>query len=555
MDEMGENVTYIDEKLFVESLNNRNLLYESENDLDTCDNPKKGRNTEEGQHQEQGGRHESNNNPKEFAETDEEFLQIASIVASIHGEASFINAVVYMNSESHNEVNLDMLHKLEGNEMFFVELECFFINEIKRYYANRKIYENEYKNSLVEHFWRKALKNKSDDNIEKSIYPVRKRIENIFYAFIKLVNEYVEGDNYKNDDSLSGLNNDITDSEEFVNLVYYAKSVCPSKRKEWLSFIKSLNAVLSFCRSKRAGSIGHLLWIILYFNELLYFRSTGEKYKSAEEIKRIKESQPPELWEPMDGGEESFHSLLRTLSLLFYENQSKTISLINSDMLMCYMGSPGIKSPGEEEYERAKSILYRDQYLRKIFVHERYDSHIKKKCFAVLTNGKGTNYLAICGNKDLTYNSVKAIFMSKCAKGTAYTVIDRTEYGESEYRWSTSARPHGVITKKEADRESKVNGIRKPSRYRRMFSCAERRLVQRYENEPDNTEFVIYSRWSPCYMCERVLKHHKIKCVDFGEYNMVDEDEIKEELDGFAERLAKAEELAIVKAKRGSIEL
>lgn len=550
------------EELLEVLLNNRNTFYGSKGDIDAYYRESRenfynqvhdgeyAQRSEQRRAQDKDIHWETDNdNLKLFAETDEELMQISEEIADIHGEASFINAIVHMNGEGEGDIDFHRLHVLEEYEKFSVELKCFFINEIKRYFMGRDKYKYAHRKSLLEEAWLFAVYDNRGRISGRSRYPVRKRVEKIFASFVEHVYAFYENREYTEGVArLFGNEYDIDNYEELVGLIDRSKQILISDNANWKNSVELLNEALSFFRRNLPGSIGHLLWIILYLSELLFYQTIDKNANYGEENRRIKESQPSRLWDSLEEGDDSlygYHSLLAMLSSSFYEKQTNEIALLNNYMCMCYMRSSGTDgSAGKEAFKQAKSVLHRDRDLRVIFVYTRDDGgtrippstgmDTKSRCFAVLSNGKGTNYLAISGFKDDVYNRVKAIFMSKCIKGTTYTVIDKAKYGLSKYIWNVSSVSPGNISMDKTERERVRRKLRKPQHYVRMFSCAERRLVDQYRNEPNKTGFKIYSRLSPCYMCERVLNFYNIPWVSFDPYTMSDEAKIKIELDNFA---------------------
>jgi hypothetical protein len=175
-----------------------------------------------------------------------------------------------------------------------------------------------------------------------------------------------------------------------------------------------------------------------------------------------------------------------------------------------------------EEIKRIKSILYRDPTLRKSFIYKSCSENSgssdtsnngnDSKCYALLTNGK-ERYLAISGFVKSYLSLRESIFKTK--SNFHVTVIDEKEYVKSLYAWRplphTAAISYGeseIILKRSGKFFSyiKHKRIRKPSNYDRMFSCAERRLVDTYKQVVAQGNYCIISRWEPCYMCEQILK-------------------------------------------------
>ena len=86
-----------------------------------------------------------------------------------------------------------------------------------------------------------------------------------------------------------------------------------------------------------------------------------------------------------------------------------------------------------------------------------------------------------------------------------------------------------------AKRKISNHGIKTDYPYKRMYSCAERRLVKKYLDELKlHHQFILLSQKEPCFACKRVISKKKIIYKFFEKYS--DPNEVKhiKDFDQFA---------------------
>ncbi len=291
----------------------------------------------------------------------------------------------------------------------------------------------------------------------RSHYPIRERIRNIILNFSqKMKNESIEF-NYHNELFKKHINN-----------VAYPT---------WYTSTNNMNMALHLFMKYYPGSSGHLLWLLLYISELCYFQS---KHTSNSLINSI----ISENWYTAELNDEALDILFSDfIEYTKYRNDEITFYLKNRRTDLSY-------STYDDIYQNMKSVLFRDPMLRRIFVDTNNISdppavppssnqkHTPQRCFAILAS-KSQKYVAISGYDFKLFNYMKTIFLSKTSNANAYIFLDTNEYIHSLYMWDYHGLPY-EMKQSCAKRKISNHGIKTDYPYKRMYSCAERRLVKKY---------------------------------------------------------------------------
>ena len=449
---------------------------------------------------------------KQLHEINEE-LDVLDEFSEINREARFVSMVMEQyHGEKIGTDELEEVIKFSEIDSLFNTLKVFFEHEYDSYLKQAEKNKDLYSDNKIEELWRRSISRSVHENFWFFKYPLRGMIEKSFSYFIE--------DKRYLYDLMSGFH------PEFIRIIEEYPDI-NSGEFTWNKRLKYLRQGLSYFRENMPGSTGHMLWILLYLYEInCWGRDDNTRY-----ISPVNELSVNMLeYQLAQCVTDTRYNLSYSNGLSFYMTTQKV--------------SPGsgIRPAGKTfygEYDRVSRVLHSDKHLRERFFHTRGKGQ-GTRCFAVLTDRKSNHYIAISGYNIALYKSIFSLFQRKST--LKYTLIDPVSYGKSLYGWSGNGSTYREISKDDLEYRIKNwhKNLKYPSNYDRMYSCAERRLVDKYEsikssqkNHPG--DYIILSRKQPCYMCERVLKEHSIPTVYYLAYTMSNEASISRELDTFAD--------------------
>ena len=470
----------------------------------------------------------------------ERALRLIALLSDIHGDASWISAMnnQYFNDGERYWISDNFTHHYSDVEPSMREnadtLELYEKSalEVRNLFRFEKIRYEKYKEEehsgdwqRIEQIWDEAIVDNAENLSRRSRYPIRKQIEKIFSSF-----------------SESFIENGV----ELAGFPDLREALEDEGSGKWFRFIRVMEDSLSYFRVNMPGSKGHLLWLLLYISEINYFQAIRSDDDYALQDRRIKESQPQGYW---DGLVLNDYVLNNETRVLLAASQAQ-VSNINNSIQMLYMAPPRDLDVFRDEYKRVKGIIYRDKDLRREFIYTKNvgtnsrntgnnatNSKCGTRCFAVLTNRKDY-YIAVSGGTAL-FNLCKKVFASKAHNAGRYVFIEPKDYSLSLYAWDEYGT--GIlqeISQRKVEQNCIRKRIRKPSDYARMFSCAERRLLDKYNAVGGYSKgYVILSKKAPCYMCRRVLVQKRNIDIIYYEPYVGDERKYMKTFDSFASRV------------------
>ncbi|MCR5825018.1 MAG: hypothetical protein K6G54_00475, partial [Oscillospiraceae bacterium] len=163
--------------------------------------------------------------------------------------------------------------------------------------------------------------------------------------------------------------------------------------------------------------------------------------------------------------------------------------------------------------------------------------------YSVLVQGKNNLYLSASGYDSEIFNKMKDVFMSCVTNKKPYNIIGLNHdiLLDSLYVWVRKDKNSTKCDMKLTDALAKSHtaGINKDGKLKRMYSCAERRLVPQQipKVQSSGENFVVLTKMEPCYMCQRVLREFKIPCIYFDRYNMKNRKKKANKYDKTADKL------------------
>lgn len=461
--------------------------------------------------------------------------ELIDMIANINCEADFVSEILNCVGHIHlpksgkfiiKDQEIEKIYKkideVKESEYKLYVIRNYIRTEIIRYYAFRR------KNlSDQERIIQEVLQN-SIDEYDKEIpnncwYPIRIRVQRILNKFrndiahnasgaktvflnrnIEQILRKIDEENYKEEKE-----NKKGEKKRYINTYKYHKGI---------------REALEEFRINMPGTLGHLLWLIYYIGEILYFQVTENKEEDIRRrytLKSTKNSQSDYLREDTFTVDEGTLNRMFRDFVRLTEEWRGTLGFVDN-IRWDFSGTPR-RADIKNELKRITRILKQDKIVGKIFYPDSNNGsgnnrgngsgHGDEKgtCFSILTNFK-KSYIAFSGygkvkignNKIMVWKYCKNILSIRC-KNNNFRFINPSEYGYSEYRW-ISAGTNKVMTYQTADSK---RGAYKQKYSKdipaRMYSCSERRLVHKHK-----PGYVIISKLAPCYICERVLNSHKI---------------------------------------------
>lgn len=436
-------------------------------------------------------------------------------IAYLHGNATFLHSMMDMADENENVESIasvmhDFYPELKSVSVvdtILVALKLYFRCEYDRYKQFKEKNQLNESNNTIEGKWDKFISMIIIWKFDYK-YSIRAWILDVFEGYMaQLRDEY---------DTLYP-----NASEDARRLLEYSLDVYTYPRG-WYYRLKYLRDGLHICKDTMPGTVGHLLWLILYVSEI-----NEGLFETEDEFEGI--------------GLSGLESLLSTQVEHFvthtYEFTSNTpISMMTIRVAERLLPKKWEGRSYEEYiYHGIKRIIYNDPDLRKNFIWKKGED-VKHRCFAILTDFHRNNYVTISGYDFKLYADLIKLFKS-CRNYYKYKDIPTSDFKKTFYGWGVQNVTYKELSQENTEKKRINKNIPKPQNYYRMFSCAERRLIDKYDSLQSKDKYVIIAQKKPCYMCERVLNNHKAKRIYFENYIMTDEDAIKKDLDSFADSL------------------
>ncbi len=446
-------------------------------------------------------------------------------ISSLYGDATFLHFVLDMNDGAKNyryikecaeenaktdgpilirHENYDREKAVSKHVALLRGLKLYFRYEFDRYeeYKNTNVLNESDK---IEWIWREVFDDGFKIPFHKYKFYIRAWIKYALREILSRMNENFE-ELYSNA------------SEESRWLLNYARNHSDDP-DNWTYRIMHLREVLSFCRERRPGTIGHLLWILLYVSE-------------------INEGVFGNQIDFVNADSSRLEGMFSYQLELFVSNSVESTSN-NTNVTMNMMAITRAPRSGSHSrhvtglYHNISRIIHKDLTLRKNFLWKN-GKKAGHRCFAILTDMQKDHYVTVsCYDTDL-YDEFMKIFKS-CQKNSIYKCIPATDLDKSLYGWKYQNKKYKELSQMDTEINRRNKHLTKPQYYKKMFSCAERRLIDTYEKVKTTGNYIIISQKKPCYKCERVLNHHGVNGMYFEDYFMTNETDEKNKLDSFAD--------------------
>ncbi len=416
-------------------------------------------------------------------------------IPEIYSEALVLQtmATAMFSDERHvdrREYNLgymkEYVEDLSEFQKMIVKLRCYFFYERKLYERNNDTANNnDGLFGYIDTILRDNVNKKAEDRRKRNVrYPIRVKIHDICMATLENISVEVLM-------SFSDYGNQYERILEIKNRFLGL----PKKNTwgYWYRKVKIIDDFLSVLHSENLGSTGHLLWMCLYFSELIYYKTDEVRTYSLTDNLQVNVN----LLDDLYGRLESI--------------QIKSQQNVENEIMMCYSRTYTSDVSFSKEMNRVRGILGRDITLRNCFVDKKTNG-VKSRCYAILTNGTD-KWVAISGYDNSKYNLCKYIF-DKYANGK-YKVVEPALYPQTRYMVNIVKNIKYIDDK---DRDIHSYFVQNA---KRMFSCAERRLGNIYLNQVSLSERKSYKllvRWEPCYMCRDFVNIYGINYVGFEKH-------------------------------------
>lgn len=470
--------------------------------------------------------------------------ELVDRISDINCEADFVgevlNFVDYSESEKSEINGQEIDRKIKWiNETYEAVYQIYAIRnyirtEIIRYYAFMKK-EPSIHDIEIQELLRSSIEDYDREIPNNCWYPIRIRIQRVLKKFRDATAHTASGAKLLFLDKTGTLSKILMLIDE--NNEKYKKQNEENK-KDVISkykYQKGIREVLEEFRINMPGTIGHLLWMIYYIGELLYFHvseNTEDGKKCRYTLKSTKNDQPDYIRDVTFRFDEGTLDRMFRDFLKMTEEWRGELGYASDDMRIYFATLPR-RSDIRNQIKRISGILKQDRIVNKVIFPDSSSGggnigengsgkgDEKGTCFSILTNIKNS-WIAFSGNKTVTIGNTKIPLWDYCrnilrirCRNNNFKFINPREYGYSEYRW-TSSGTKKVMTYFTAD--SKRAGYKQKYKANfpaRMYSCSERRLIHKCRK---GKGYVIISKMAPCYICERVLKDYNITYYPSGSY-------------------------------------
>ncbi|MGN0350649.1 MAG: hypothetical protein ACI4ES_03275 [Roseburia sp.] len=441
-------------------------------------------------------------------------------IADFYEEASFLVSLDLGYGED-QEFDAEFSNRCEKIAPQVAELAIYEKNlvRVRSYFIYEKILYHTYSqtsenlvgvNQYVDNLLSECISLNTGFLSKMTKYPIRNRVQKVCECFLKQLSPlYLES---SNENEQAFCHNLILLRNRYFNIT-------PDTSNSWYQKIKIMDDLLHLLHNQRLGSVGHLLWLFVYISEIIYFHTNQP-------------TNDTDYWDNYILNSESLDALFH----LFLTNRRTAEYEVEQNMIQCYNRQSALNTFSyEEEMKRIRKILYYDKQLRETFIHMKHFDNTtngnngtggsgdsngsgnngsspnggKKRCYAILTNGR-KRYVAISGYDTNLLNMCKAI-ISTVSNGK-YKVIDDSEYPHTIYALNNIPTGRQIS-------QGQTFPYLTEKKVKRMFSCAERRLVKQYLSEPNKKNFVILVKLEPCYICKRVLEKNQIPYKGFAPYH------------------------------------